>query len=374
MYQIIINDYKFFDNEPSKYIFSGSDNDGLGFITRFDTLAFNGFLIFPSRLSVSGSDTSIVYANFGNVRVKSFDGGISWPEDEEFHEETIPDSLILDFPLISLSPYDDHLMFGIRFRFGADDNAFLRSTDAGITTEVLSDTLFPNKKIIGFDADSNHVYLIDTMGVPDSDINCSIDPCLYGFYRSSERGAPESWELKKIFNTQVEIEVNRFEKGEMYVWDSDTIFVSTNFGEAFDVLFHSESEDITGVVAEGDQIFISTTSSLYEFENGSLHLVREIPVSAEQDHNIPSNVQLHQNYPNPFNPVTVISYQLPVNSDVTLEVYDMLGRRFALLVDGVLAAGSHEVTFDASNLASGVYLYRLSAGQFVQTRQMVLVK
>lgn len=89
---------------------------------------------------------------------------------------------------------------------------------------------------------------------------------------------------------------------------------------------------------------------------------------------IAQNVQLNQNYPNPFNPTTVIGYQLPESSDVTLEVFDMLGRSVAVLVDGRQSAGSHQAEFDASNLSSGVYLYRLSAGQTVQTRQMVLVK
>ncbi|CAN5351324.1 hypothetical protein BH23BAC3_BH23BAC3_23570 [soil metagenome] len=102
-----------------------------------------------------------------------------------------------------------------------------------------------------------------------------------------------------------------------------------------------------------------------------------IPVSNEREpvhSELAKSVQLHQNYPNPFNPVTVINYQLPVSSDVALEVFDLLGRRVAVLVDGRQAAGSHQATFDASNLASGVYLYRPNAGEFVQTRQMVLMK
>jgi len=89
---------------------------------------------------------------------------------------------------------------------------------------------------------------------------------------------------------------------------------------------------------------------------------------------IPANLQLHQNYPNPFNPSTVIGYQLPVSSHVLLEVFDITGRRIAILVDESQQTGHHHATFDASNLASGVYLYRLTAGEVVQTRQMVLVK
>ncbi len=88
----------------------------------------------------------------------------------------------------------------------------------------------------------------------------------------------------------------------------------------------------------------------------------------------PQKIALSANYPNPFNPVTTIRYELPVNSNVRLEVYDILGRRVAVLVEGLIESGAHEVAFDASNLASGVYLYRLSTADFVQTRQMVLVK
>jgi len=88
----------------------------------------------------------------------------------------------------------------------------------------------------------------------------------------------------------------------------------------------------------------------------------------------PQKIALSANYPNPFNPVTNIRYELPQNSHVQLKVYDILGRRVAVLVDGMIEAGVHEAVFDASNLASGVYLYRLSTADFVQTRQMVLVK
>jgi hypothetical protein len=78
--------------------------------------------------------------------------------------------------------------------------------------------------------------------------------------------------------------------------------------------------------------------------------------------------------PNPFNPSTVLRYQLPMASLVSLRVYDTAGRLVETLVDGYRAAGSHEVTFDASNLASGLYIYQLSAGNFNATGKMVLMK
>ncbi len=88
----------------------------------------------------------------------------------------------------------------------------------------------------------------------------------------------------------------------------------------------------------------------------------------------PAQFSLGPNYPNPFNPVTVISYDLPVTTQVSLKVYDLLGKEITALVDGMQDAGFKSVEFDASNLASGVYLYRLQAGDFVATRKLVVVK
>jgi len=88
----------------------------------------------------------------------------------------------------------------------------------------------------------------------------------------------------------------------------------------------------------------------------------------------PKEFGLSQNYPNPFNPSTTISYQLPAVSHVALKVYDALGREVATLVNEVKWAGSYEVKFDASNLPSGVYFYRLTAGNFVATKKLLLVK
>ena len=89
---------------------------------------------------------------------------------------------------------------------------------------------------------------------------------------------------------------------------------------------------------------------------------------------LPTGYQLEQNFPNPFNPTTVVSYQLPVVSDVRLGVYDLLGREVAVLVDGHRTAGTYSVRWDASGFASGVYFYRLNAGQYVESRKMVLMK
>ena len=89
---------------------------------------------------------------------------------------------------------------------------------------------------------------------------------------------------------------------------------------------------------------------------------------------LPAQVELSQNYPNPFNPTTTIAFFLAEQASVRLTVFDLLGRQVRVLVDGPLSPGAHQVPFDAGELASGTYLYRLQAGNLVQTRKMVLVR
>lgn len=99
------------------------------------------------------------------------------------------------------------------------------------------------------------------------------------------------------------------------------------------------------------------------------------PVANERDSEEPVTFSLDQNYPNPFNPATNISFTLPSASEVTLEVFNMLGQKVAVLLQGEkMSVGTHTQKFDASSLASGIYVYRLNTPSFVQSRKMMLIK
>lgn len=98
------------------------------------------------------------------------------------------------------------------------------------------------------------------------------------------------------------------------------------------------------------------------------------PVTTPREDEIPRELHLAQNYPNPFNPTTQISYTLPERANVRLEVYNSMGQRVMLLHNGPLPAGQHFATFDGSQLASGIYIYRLEAGLEALTKKMVLIK
>ena len=88
----------------------------------------------------------------------------------------------------------------------------------------------------------------------------------------------------------------------------------------------------------------------------------------------PKDFTLYQNYPNPFNPTTTIKFALPVDSKVKINVYNSLGQLVETLVDKEMESGYHEVNFDASQLASGVYLYQLQSSDYISVKKMLLLK
>ena len=98
------------------------------------------------------------------------------------------------------------------------------------------------------------------------------------------------------------------------------------------------------------------------------------PMAVAASNAIPVQYALEQNYPNPFNPSTTIRYGLPNHAQVSLFVFNTLGQQVAQLVNGEVEAGYHEVTFDGGNLASGVYLYRMKAGSYVETKRLLLIR
>ena len=110
-------------------------------------------------------------------------------------------------------------------------------------------------------------------------------------------------------------------------------------------------------------------------QSGAAYVYSGIIVGIDDERaGLTAEFALSQNYPNPFNPNTVIKYTLPNRSEVKLIIYNLRGEEVAFLLNGSMPAGHHQVSWDASNFASGIYFYRLRAGDFVQTRKMVLLR
>ena len=106
-----------------------------------------------------------------------------------------------------------------------------------------------------------------------------------------------------------------------------------------------------------------------------LSLIADMPSNiSENNLVVPNRIILSQNYPNPFNPSKTIKYGIPERSFVELRIYDILGREVTLLVNEQQEAGYYEINFNAAILSSGIYLYRLQAGDFIHTKKMILMK
>ena len=89
---------------------------------------------------------------------------------------------------------------------------------------------------------------------------------------------------------------------------------------------------------------------------------------------VPRYFQLSQNYPNPFNPITIINYSIPQASYITLKIYNVLGKEITTLVNEEKLPGNYKVEFNGSNLSSGIYFYRIRAGNFTATKKLVILK
>jgi hypothetical protein len=123
--------------------------------------------------------------------------------------------------------------------------------------------------------------------------------------------------------------------------------------------------------ADGDEYFVDDVSLTLNSGSG---IPAKETVSQQSSDTGPGQSSLLQNFPNPFNPVTNIRFTLVTREKTTIQVYDILGREVATLVNEVKEPGSYTVVFDASNLPSGVYLYRMKAGSIVQTKRLTVVK
>lgn len=134
----------------------------------------------------------------------------------------------------------------------------------------------------------------------------------------------------------------------------------------------------------GNSINVTSTDQQVALDPGEFHIYTTVKLPTPEadilnpieltNNTIVKTYDLSQNYPNPFNPSTIIKYQLPKAGNVTLRIYDILGRGVKTLVDSFQQNGSYKVTFDASNLASGIYFYQIHSGNFVSTKKMILMK
>jgi hypothetical protein len=128
---------------------------------------------------------------------------------------------------------------------------------------------------------------------------------------------------------------------------------------------------IYAIIDQGNAI-----TEIHEDNNKGFNVLGANPVSGNDDENyiLPDKYMLYQSFPNPFNPTATIKYSVPISDIVNMKVYDILGKEVATIINEYKTAGTYSVEFNGSKFASGVYFYRLQAGDYVQTRKMILLK
>lgn len=212
-----------------------------------------------------------------------------------------------------------------------------------------------------------------------------------GFYKSTH------------LNTGVQaillIQSGQLEDGdEVAVWSEDNVLIGngivSNNQSAVTIWGRDSMDENSELGARDDELLrltvwlqsereerpltIKSLSSLIdgELDNSSIRYKKNSVLVAEVFHSseTPSNYLLHQNYPNPFNPSTTIEYSIPNDEMVKLEVYNILGQKIATLIDEKQYAGRYEVVFKAEELSSGVYFYRLNAGNYTEIKRMILLR
>jgi len=229
----------------------------------------------------------------------------------------------------------------------------LRSTDKGISWN-LPDSAFT----------AVYINILVTQGQ-----NIFAGTTHSGIYRSTNAG--RTWAQANTGLTSMAVNSFAVNGTNVFAATESGVFLSTNEGGQW---WQTNSglldTSVQSVVVSGKYLLAGTQS------HGVWRRPLSEIVSSAKESNviIPNEFFLFQNYPNPFNPTTVISYQLPANIFVTLRVYDELGRLVKTLREETQAVGTHSVTFDASSLSSGVYFYRLTAGNFFDTKKLLVIK
>lgn len=154
-------------------------------------------------------------------------------------------------------------------------------------------------------------------------------------------------------------------------------YVTLNQGESYSFLSNVGSSNVSALIPNRETLLVQGTGGIYKLRtNYTINATNVVVTDLGENltSTLPEVFALRQNFPNPFNPVTKISFDIPSQEFVSLIVFDQVGREVGTLVSNNLNPGRYEITFDGINLSSGIYFYRLQAGNFVATKKMLLVK
>ncbi len=349
-------DYEFWQHDPGKYIYCGAyvSVDPTAYISRYDSVNVYIWLGEVKNVEISGQSDSLVYASLNNTLIKSHDCGYTWIED--------PNTNNFYF-LIALLPFNDQVLFSIK---DYPNYILMKSTDGGKNFFAVDSTVKWNvdRHQMVFDPDSVHVYAMNYDWTYNK----------YHLLISKDSGG--SWNVVLSDSQRISLTVGAEQPGELYFSKGNDIYLSLDFGSTYSI-YRQLPRKVVGIhwKTGSNLLYAATTKNIYEISSDGMILIKSLPLKIEQTAgNFPQRIQLFQNYPNPFNPSTTIEFSLPKSSEVILKIFNILGEEVAELVSDRLSAGSYSYDWNASNMTSGVYLYRLEAGNYIETKKMILMR
>jgi photosystem II stability/assembly factor-like uncharacterized protein len=311
--------------------------------------------------------------------VHTTDGGATWSDSRI-------DSARWLSGIAFASPDTGFIVSAIDGIYSTHDGGETWHRQASITTAALERIRFASRTlgwIVAYDGiyrstDAGATWqLIHAAGFAPQDIaaigNRAWFPSVTSVTFTTDMGA--TWTSREVFpvsNIGYDIRALAF-ADEMNGWAASTsgrIYRTTDGGESWAMDSDLSGNGLWGISFAGrsDGWAVGSGGAILHYSNKTAGVVNRGPGR------LPDAFMLGQNYPNPFNPTTRIRYSVPKRSRVTLAVFNTLGQQVATLINGEVEAGHHEAQFDASGLASGMYIYRLNVEGFVQTRSMMVLR
>ena len=391
------DNYAFLNRNPGNYIFMtiGVDVDPGFDIRRCDSSGclgtYGGYGAPPFKPFGVADSSKRVYVNIKSYYVNpatmiSTDGGYHWKGLSSDRQSFSPDSLI-PAAFLSVAPYNANLAF-----FDSTETnglTYLEQTkDGGDTLSIVDTTqgTWHINQSVGYyqswhssfyyDPDTTHIYAVAQ--VPHNDTTW------YQLRGSAKQGDAGSWQTLFQDTTRFYVSLDQNQTGVLFLAEGRKIYKFDNYGADITLsqspwqTLPDTSGAIVGIYKHPGQdiVYALTDSSLLKITPSGIYTLAHITTGIEQpgSNRKPGQFVLHQNYPNPFNPTTTIRYELARPGPVRLTVYNVLGQQVSVLVNARQPAGTHQVTFNASQLASGVYFYRLRASNKVFVKKMLVMK
>ena len=336
-------------NSNGDSILAGTDNSSIMISTNYGT-NWSSVILDSSYNSIRNLeiDGPKIYASSEEGLYFSTNNGINWLRISPWSYPIT----IKTFTTRLIQVSEIEIIVGTFYESSYQYSSIYKSTDNGITWIERS-----NANGIPSVIKANDIYVyLGTFG--------------YGIYRSSDDGI--NWESINSGLSNLEIHSLAIFNDYVFAGTENGIFISNDTGTTWSELNiglpPNTSISSIEINSQNDIIYLGTSS------NGIWKARLSEITSIKADHKPAVNFMLAQNYPNPFNPTTNIEYQIPNREFVTLKVYDVLGNEVATLVNEEKPGGSYTIKFDGSKLSSGVYFYRLQAGEYSSTKKLILMK